>query len=313
MRRLALVLLACTLLAACGSEAIAPRPRSAAERSSAGRDFPAVIAAPNGPVRLRERPHRVVSLSPSATEMLFAVDAADQVIAVDDNSDYPPRAPTTRLSGYEPNIEAIASYDPDLVVVSDDIGNVVGALERLKIPVIVQPAPARLRDVYAQIQQLGAATGNPEAAHTVVVRMRARVRDIVAAAPAVEPATSYYHELDQTYFSVTSDTFIGRIYGLFGLRNIADTAKGAGSAYPQLSAEHIIESDPDLIFLADTKCCGMTSAKVAARPGWDRLSAVEAGHVHELDDDVASRWGPRIVELVRTVARAVAQLEGGPT
>jgi iron complex transport system substrate-binding protein len=109
---------------------------------------------------------------------------------------------------------------------------------------------------------------------------------------------------------VTSDTFIGRIYGIFGLRNIADGAKGAGSGYPQLSAEHIIESDPDLIFLADTKCCGMTSAKVAARPGWGGLSAVTAGHVYELDDDVASRWGPRIVELVRTVARAVEQLEG---
>jgi iron complex transport system substrate-binding protein len=252
----------------------------------------------------------VVSLSPSATEILFAVGAGDQVIAVDDNSDYPSRAPTTKLSGYDPNVEAIASYEPDLVVVSDDTGNVVAALKKLKIPVIVQPAPAGLHDVYAQVRQLGAATGNRAAADAVVERMLARVRALVASAPDAEGSPTYYHELDQSYFSVTSDTFIGRIYELFGLRNIADGAKGAGSGYPQLSAEHIISSDPDLIFLADAECCGVTAAKVAARPGWDRLSAVRAGNIHELDEDVASRWGPRIVELVRAVARAVTQLEG---
>jgi iron complex transport system substrate-binding protein len=303
------VLLVCTLLAACGSQEEAPQARSGGPPSSTNVPCPTTVTAANGRIRLATRPERVVSLSPSATEMLFALGAGDRVIAVDENSDYPPDAPTTRLSGYEPNVEAIASYEPDLVVLSDDTGAVVAALERLKIPVIVQPAPAGLRDVYAQVQQLGAATGNPEAAREVVARMRSRVRDIVATAPNLEPAPTYYHELDQTYFSVTSDTFIGRIYGLFGLRNIADGAKGAGSGYPQLSAEHIISSDPDLIFLADTKCCGMTAAKVAARPGWGGLSAVVAGHVYELDDDVASRWGPRIVDLVRAVARAVTQLE----
>lgn len=313
MRRLGLVFLACTLVTACGSSQEAPEARSGGATSSTNTSFPTIVTAANGRIRLPARPERVVSLSPSATEMLFAIDAGEQVIAVDENSDYPPRAPTTTLSGHEPNVEAIASYDPDLVVVSGDTDAVVAGLERLKIQVIVQPAPAGLRDVYAQIQQLGAATGNTDAAEAVVRRMRARIRDIVAAAPSVEPAPTYYHELDQTYFSVTSDTFIGRIYGLFGLRNIADEAEGAGSGYPQLSAEHIISSDPDLIFLADTKCCGMTPAKVAARPGWSGLSAVKAGRVHPLDDDIASRWGPRIVAFVRTVARSVGQLEGTRT
>jgi iron complex transport system substrate-binding protein len=234
------------------------------------------------------------------------------VVAVDDNSDYPASAPTTKLSGYEPNLEAIANYEPDLVVLSDDTAGTVEALQRLRIPVIVQPAAAGLREVYAQLQQLGAATGNAREADAVVARMRARIRTTVSSAPELVPAPTYYHELDPTYFSVTSDTFIGRIYGLFGLRNIADRAKGAASGYPQLSAEHIIESDPDLIFLADTKCCGMTPAKVADRPGWGRLTAVEAGGVFELDDDVASRWGPRIVEFAATVARAVERLEGAP-
>jgi iron complex transport system substrate-binding protein len=116
---------------------------------------------------------------------------------------------------------------------------------------------------------------------------------------------SFYHELDDTYYSVTSSTFIGQLYELVGLRNIADSAKGAGGGYPQLSGEYIIEADPDLIFLADTKCCGQSQATVAARPGWDRIAAVERGNVVPLDDDVASRWGPRVVDLLQRIGRAV--------
>ncbi|MCA1670665.1 MAG: ABC transporter substrate-binding protein, partial [Actinobacteria bacterium] len=123
-----------------------------------------------------------------------------------------------------------------------------------------------------------------------------------------EPPT-YYHELDQTYFSVTSDTFIGQVYSLVGLRNIAGEAKGAGSQYPQLSAEFIIKSDPDIIFLADTKCCDQTAATVSKRPGWGGIDAVENEAIVELDDDIASRWGPRVVDYLRAVVEAISKLQ----
>jgi iron complex transport system substrate-binding protein len=106
---------------------------------------------------------------------------------------------------------------------------------------------------------------------------------------------------------VTSNTFIGSLYELFGLRNIADATEG-DTDYPQLSAEFIVSQDPDLIFLADTKCCGASAETVAARPGWDVLSAVKAGHVVELDDDIASRWGPRLVDYVAAIAAALESL-----
>ncbi len=131
----------------------------------------------------------------------------------------------------------------------------------------------------------------------------------MASIPAFDDAPTFYHELDPTFYSVTSSTFIGEIYGLLGLVDIADAADPDGYGYPQLSAEYIIEQDPDFIFLADTKCCGQNAETVAARPGWDRLTAVEEGRIVELDDDVASRWGPRIVDLLATVAEAVKQLE----
>jgi iron complex transport system substrate-binding protein len=285
-------------LAACGSGgATAGPPASASETAP----FPVSIETAEGTVTIDERPSSIVSLSPTATEMLFGIGAGDQVVAVDDQSDYPASVPTTDLSGFEPNIEAIVSYAPDLVVLAGDAGGVVKGLDKLDVPVLVQPAAATIDDTYEQIEQLGAATGNDGGAADVVEQMRSDVEEIVASAPD-GAGTTVYHELDDTYYSVTSDTFIGQVYSMFGVENIADEAKGAGSGYPQLSSEYIVDRDPTLIVLADGECCGQSAATVADRPGWGELTAVTAGSVIAIDDDVASRWGPRVVEFMREVA-----------
>ena len=252
---------------------------------------------------------RIVSLSPTATEMLFAIDAGSQVSAVDDNSNYPPQAPMTKLSGFQPNVEAIARYTPDLVVISNDTGNLTKALQALSIPVLLEPAAASLDDTYTQIEQLGVATGHGADAARVVASMKSQIQQLVASEPTFSHPLTYYHELDQTYYAVTSTTFIGHVYGLLGLENIADRAKGASSGYPQLSAEYIIKANPDVIFLADTKCCGQSLKTVSKRPGWDVITAVRAGAVVALDDDIASRWGPRVVDFLRSVVQALIRLE----
>jgi iron complex transport system substrate-binding protein len=288
------------LLASCGETA--PPQAGPTDPPSASTSFPVTIDG----VTIVTQPERIVSLSPTATEMLFAIGAGDQVEAVDDQSNFPAAAPVTDLSGFEPNVEAIASYEPDLVVYSTEPGDLGAALDGLGIPALVQPAASTLDDVYEQIDQLGRATGNDSGAEDVVDGMRAEIDSITGSIePPSEPVT-FYHELDDTYYSVTSSTFIGQLYSLVGLRNIADEAKGAGGGYPQLSAEYIIDADPDLIFLADTKCCGQSRKTVAKRPGWDRIAAVRNGGVIPLDDDVASRWGPRVVEYLRQIAKAVA-------
>ncbi|MEX2626492.1 MAG: ABC transporter substrate-binding protein [Ilumatobacteraceae bacterium] len=266
--------------------------------------FPVTIETADGGVTIDAQPSRIVSLSPTATEMLFAVGAGDQVIAADEYSDYPSEAPTTDLSGYEPNIEAIASYDPDLVVLQGDAGGVVDGLEALDVPVLVQPAAVMIDDTYDQMRELGDATGNTTDAETAVAQMQA---DIDAALAAVPDAAgmAVYHELDDTYYSVTSDTFIGQVYDLFGMVNIADEAKGAASGYPQLSPEYIVKADPALIVLADGTCCGQSAETVAARDGWGSIAAVENDGVVVIDDDIASRWGPRIVDFIEAVSTAV--------
>ncbi|MGH2653153.1 MAG: ABC transporter substrate-binding protein [Actinomycetota bacterium] len=270
--------------------------------------FPVTVKAANGEVTIDAPPERIVSMSATSTEMLFAIEAGGQVVAVDDNSNYPPQAPMTDISAYEPNVEAVAGFDPDLVVVSDDINDLVKSLGALDIPVMVHPAAETLDATYSQIEQLGAATGHVAESADLVASMTSEIDELTESVPDFQQAPTYYHELDQTYFSVTSRTFIGEIYGLVGLENIADTAE-EGNPYPQLSAEFIIDADPDLIFLADTKCCGVNAKKVAARPGWDQISAVKTGAVIELDDDIASRWGPRVVDLLRVVVERVSELQ----
>lgn len=254
---------------------------------------------------------RIVSLSSVATEILFAIGAGDQVVAVDEQSNYPAEAPITDLSGFTPNIEAIVSYEPDLVVVSYDPGELVSGLEALGVPVLVQLAAVDLEGTYDQIEELGSATGRVGEAAELVSRIQADLDAIVAEAGDSGEGLTYYHEIDDHLYSVTSTTFFGQVYSLFGLVNIADEADPDGFGYPQLSSEYIVASDPDLIFLANGSY-GMTPEMVAARPGWGNMSAIQGGRVFPLDSDVSSRWGPRVVDFARAVADSVLAAEMEP-
>jgi cobalamin transport system substrate-binding protein len=268
--------------------------------------FPVTIHAANGDVVIKQRPTRIVSLSPTGTEDLFAAGAGSQVIAVDNDSNYPKNAPHTTLSGYTPNIEAIAGYKPDLVVVSNDIDGIVGSLQKLGITVLLEPAADNLAQAYDEIRQLGEATGHEQQSAKVVRGMEAALTKVLRSVPKAQRHLTVYHELDPTYYSATSATFIGRIYKLFGFRNIADAADTTHSGYPQLSAEYIVSSNPQIVVLADTVCCGQNAKTVAARPGWSGIAAVKQGRVIGVNDDIASRWGPRVVDFARAIA-AVAR------
>lgn len=281
--------------------AFATAPPSSAVSAKPDR-FPASVTSGTVKVSVARKPQRIVSISPTATEILFAVGAGKQVTAVDDQSNYPTGAPRTKLSGFQPNVEAIVAYKPDLVVMSQS-DKVTDALRALKIPVLVQSAANQLEDTYTQMTQLGVLTGNSSGASLAVSRMKKQIRDAVAGAPKL--ALTYYHELDPTFYTVTSKTFIGSIYTMFGLKNIADGAPGAGSGYPQLNNEFIVKANPAVIFLADVKCCGQSATELAKRPGWNKLAALSQKNVVVLDDDVASRWGPRVPEQVKAVAAAM--------
>jgi iron complex transport system substrate-binding protein len=256
-------------------------------------------------------PSAIISLSPTATEMLYAIGAGEQVLTVDDFSNHPPEAAEKMqgISGWEPNVEAIAALEPDLILTDGTNPDFLAQLDTLGIAHWEGFAAATFDDVYTQIEQLGAATGHVAEAAELVGQMQSDVEAVKADLPELDEPLTYYHELDNTFFSVTGGTFIGAVYSEIGLVNIADTV-GDGNPYPQLSAEFIIAENPDLVFLACTLYCGESAETVADRPGWDSLDALANGGVIEMNDDVASRWGPRIVEYLEIAGAAVTEAAG---
>lgn len=300
--------------AACGSDdssdtADAPSPAStvAPDATTVGDDGSSDTSNGDTGSEDGNGDQRVVSLSPTHTEMMFAIGAGDQLVAVDQFSDYPAEAQNlpNELSAFDNNVEAIAAYEPDLVLIGGDFNGLGPQLDELGIGWWDGPAATTIDDTYRQIQELGAATARTEEADALVASMQAEIDEIVAATPVPAEPLTVFHELDDTLFSLDSTTLFGQLYGLLGLGNIADSAEGNSGGYPQLSAEFVVSADPDLIFLADTKCCGQSLETVAARDGWADMTAVQSGNVIELDDDIASRWGPRIVDFLAAVSDAV--------
>ena len=285
-----------------------PEPTEPAEPADGG-IFPVTITADNGEVTVESRPTAIVSFCAASTESLFAIGAGEQVLAVDSQSNFPPEAPITDLSSFEPNIEAVAALEPDLVIAAFAPGDFEAGLAALGIPVVIHDAPVDLDGAYAQIEQLGIITGNVGGAAEVVGAMQTEIDALVAQVPDYDVAPTYYHELDAGIFTLTSGTFAGSLYRLAGLANIADAADGAEGGYPQLSVEYLLDTDPDYVFLADTKCCGESAETFAARPGFDELSATASGRIIELDDDIASRWGPRVVDFFEVIVRSTSPVE----
>ena len=253
-----------------------------------------------------------MSLSASNTETLFAVGAGDQVVAVDDQSNYPADAPKTDLSGLTPNVEAIAGYDPDLVVISDDADNIVAALQAARP---AGPARARGHDARRRVRRHRAPRRGHRprrrGARTSPTAPRTTWTSSSPTRPKPKEPLTYYHELDTTLYSVdVEDVHRPDLRPVRPDQHRRPGRQGRGG-YPQLSAEHILQADPDLIFLADTSAAAQSAETVAARPGWGNLAAVKNGNVVALDDDLASRWGPRVVDLARSIADAVAKASEG--
>lgn len=304
----AVVAIAALALTACSS-GTAKTSSPAATAPAASETFPVTQDG----TTVAAKPTHIISLSPSATDMLFSIGAGSQVIAVDKNSDYfganpPAQTPPANIDAYKPSAESIAALSPDLVVIANDTDKIQEQLTALKIPVYVAAAAITIDDTYKQETALGALTDNVAGAAKVVTGEKAAIATDLANLPKRAKQLTYYYELDPTFYSVTSKTFIGSLFSMANMVNIADPSDADGKAYgyPQLSAETIIKANPDLVFLADTKCCGQSAATVKARPGWATISAVSGSHVTPLDDDTASQWGTRVPDLLKDIITAAA-------
>ena len=315
MRRSALLLGFLLVLAACGGTSgddsstttVAPTTTlepgdttttEATTTTMAEADFPVSVEVGGQEVTVEERPTRIVSLSPTATETVFAIGAGDQVVAVDEFSNYPADVPTTNLSGFTPNIEAIAEFDPDMILIQfDPDGIITSAFEPLGVHVINQPPAVDRADLLAQIEQLGALTGHVAEAVQVTSAIAERWD---AATEADAAGAKVYIEVDPTFYSASSGSFMGSALVDLGFENIADAADPDGFGFPQLSAESILSANPDVIIVGTD--LGTTAEDIAARPGWDTMNAAINDRILQIDSDISSRWGPRFIEYVETMA-----------
>ena len=264
----------------------------------------------NGTVTVATRPTAIVSLSPTATEMLYAIGAGSQVKAVDEYSDYPSGTPRTGLDGDDPNVEAIASYKPDLVVVSQEAPGLNQQLVALGIPVLYDPAADNLAQEYAQFEELGKATGHAAQAGAEVASLKSQIAKIVASVH--KPAHSAVLLL-----RARSDLLLGDVEHLHrpGARACwACTASPTPPRVPRRAADTRSSAAstssrpiPATSSWPTPSVARQSAATVAARPGWSNLAAVKDGRVLGLNDDIASRWGPRIVILLREVAAEMKQ------
>lgn len=300
---LSLVLVACR--ASTADSTLSPADRTPPTSVLTEVEYPVSVQTDIGPVNIDGPAARVVSLSATATEMLYALGAGGQVVATDLTSNYPDAAgETVKLDAFNFNVEEVAALDPDLVILAFDFQGEGEALSALNIPFLLMGPPADIESSFSQLLNLGLATGHFPEAEALAERLSEELASLVARSRAGSTrGVVIFHEVDETLYSTTSASFIGNLYSRLGLVNIADGIVDAG-AFPQLSSEFIVDQNPQFIFLADANF-GVTVESVAARPGWDTITAVRDGNVVALDGDIAGRWGPRTVDLMAAILDAV--------
>jgi len=261
--------------------------------------FPVTVTDSNGKqITFQSPPESIVALAPSFVEALFAVGAGDAVVAVDENTDFPPEAAAkTKLSGFEPSVESIAALEPDLVIIFFDPGGLEEALEGLGIPVLVLASPQSVEGVLDEILLLGRATGHAEEAEALIGDMREKIDAITEKLADVQEGPRVFHEVGPELFTASDEDFVGDLYVILKAQNIA---AGAGP-FPQLTEEAVIAADPEVIILADEPA--VTPEEVKARPGWQSVSAVQNDRVFAVDPDIVSRQGPRLVDGLQELAR----------
>jgi len=300
---LALVL---ALAAACGDDGDdggAPLSPTPAVTAATGVQYPLTLTdGKSRSVTLEAAPQAIASLSPAATEILFAIGAGDQVTAIDKFSNYPPEATTRQqLDAFEPSVEAIAGSQPDLVFLVYDPGNLVDGLTNAGLTVFFLETPTSVEGVLDQIRLLGQATGHPQEADDLVATMQQGIDDVQEQLGDLEQGPRFFHEVDNQLYTVAPASFAGNLYTILKAQNIA---AGTDQAFPQLSQEAIIEADPEVIILGDA-AGGETAETVKARPGWGSISAVVNNRIYVIDPDIVSRPGPRLVDALGTLAQAL--------
>lgn len=298
---LALAVATLVVIACGGGKQETPHP--AAPTAAAAPGFPREVKdASGGSVKLAAPAKRIVSFSPGATEILFAIGAGDRVVAADQFSNYPAEtAALPKVDYSKPNPEQVIALQPDLVLFATRQQPQLEQFRGLNIPVLLLKEPDSLDGVYAHIALLGEATGTTERANMVVSGMRARVQAVTVKVADVQQGPMVFYEVSKDLYTAAPNTFIGALIALLKGRNVA---QGATTAFPQLSAEAVIAARPDVVLLSDAQY-GETPETVSARAGWAEMPAVKNKRLYPVNADLLNRPGPRLADGIEELAKAL--------
>jgi len=259
-------------------------------------------------IKLDGPAQRIVSLAPSNTEILFSIGAGSQIVGRDTFSDYPAEAadiPDIGGGFGELNLETILSSDPDLVLAAEITPTEqVQALEEVGLTVFAMKNPKDFDGLYQVIQIAAQLTAHEDEAATLIEDLKGRVDAVTGKAATSSFHPLVFYELDSTDPSAPwtsgGGTFIDTLITMAGGANLGATLEGE---WVQISIEELLTQNPDLIILGDYTWGGVTPEDVAARSGWETLSAVKDGQVFTIDDNLVSRPGPRLVDGLEAMAK----------
>lgn len=268
---------------------------------------PIVVTDGQGVELILEQPaQRIISISPSLTESIFAVGAGDKIVGRDSNSMFPEAAGDIQdlgnMYGGLP-VEDIVVLQPDLVVAAEIIPpDQVQELRDLGINVYWQANPEDFQGLYANLLEVGQLVGETEAAQDLISTLEERVSAVEDKLADVENEPLVFYELDATDpanpYTVGKGTFISYVINKARAKNLGDALEGS---FIQISSEEIVVQDPEIILLSDA-LYGVTPESVAERAGWGEITAVQEGKVFPFDPFVLSVPGPRLVEGFEQIA-----------
>ncbi|HWQ89356.1 MAG TPA: cobalamin-binding protein [Desulfitobacteriaceae bacterium] len=292
--KLCFVLLAVLIFAAgCGAANI-----------SEGKNFAVVTDQMSREVIVKSAPQRIVSLSPSNTEIAFAIGLGDKMVGVTDYCNYPEEAlKIAKVGGFStPNMETVLALKPDLVLAGNKHEEQVKKLEEMNIPVLVL-VPASMDDVFEAMTMMGQATGKTKEADDLISDMKNRLTTIeskVDSTPEQDRVRVYYEVSSEPLMSAGSASIINEVISLAGGKNIfADLAE----RYPKISQEVLIERNPQFILYPGSHGSeGFDPKEIGARPMWNKITAVKENKLFNVNADTISRPGPRLVEAVENLA-----------
>jgi iron complex transport system substrate-binding protein len=295
-----------TVAIACGPVPIQPTTQPPDELAA----FPLTLTDDLGrEVTIEAKPQRIVSLAPSHTEILFAIGAGEQVVGVTTYCNYPQEAETReQVGGFSAetiSVEKIIALEPDLVLSVGKLHEtVIEALKQAGVTVYAVDAET-FDQVYVSIEAVGQMADHDKEATHLVAQMKERVaavESVVAEIPDEERPTVFWETWDEPLMAAGPTTFAGQMIEKAGGVNLfADVTQ----RYAEISIEEVIQRNPDVIMGPDTHGEALTADQVAIRPGWGTIKAVQDGRIYVFDGDITSRAGPRIVDGLEMIARAL--------